>query len=100
MVTHPVTLDGLYVRLEPLSLSHHAELCRVAFDEEIWRWTAPPIRTPEDLRDYIETALGWQGEGTALPFATIDKSSGRAVGSTRYANIVIDGTARRLEIGW
>lgn len=33
-----------------------------------------------------------------LPFATIEKRSGRAIGSTRYANI--DAGNRRLEIGW
>ena len=98
MLVHPVTLEGRYVRLEPLSLSHQAELCEVAFDEEIWRYTTSVIERPEDLREYIETALRWQSEGTALPFATIDKGSGRAVGSTRYA--AIDSANRRLEIGW
>jgi RimJ/RimL family protein N-acetyltransferase len=46
---------------------------------------------------YIETALRWQKEGTALPFATVEKASGRAIGSTRFANI--DKANRRAEIG-
>jgi RimJ/RimL family protein N-acetyltransferase len=50
------------------------------------------------MRAYIEKALDEQARGTALPFATIEKSSGKAIGSTRYANI--DGANRRLEIGW
>jgi RimJ/RimL family protein N-acetyltransferase len=33
-----------------------------------------------------------------MPFATIDRASGRAVGSTRYMSIVPEH--RRLEIGW
>jgi N-acetyltransferase len=98
MLIQPVTLEGRFVRLEPLSLKHLAELCEVAFDEEIWRYTTAVIQGPEDLRDYIETALKWQAEGSALPFATIDKASGRAVGSTRYA--AIDRANRHLEIGW
>jgi N-acetyltransferase len=98
MLVQPVTLEGLYVRLEPLALSHLAELCEVAFDEEIWRYTTSVIERPEDLREYIETALRWQEEGTALPFATIDRRSGRAVGSTRFA--AIDRVNRHLEIGW
>jgi RimJ/RimL family protein N-acetyltransferase len=57
-----------------------------------------PLKTTDDMRRYIETALKWQAEGTALPFATIEKGSGKAVGSTRYANI--ERTHRRLEIGW
>ncbi|HEY0323081.1 MAG TPA: GNAT family protein [Pyrinomonadaceae bacterium] len=98
MLIHPVTLEGRHVRLEPLSLAHHAELCEVAFDGDIWRYTASVIERPEDLREYIETALRELAEGTALPFATIDKQTGRAVGSTRYA--AIDGVNRHLEIGW
>src|SRR5205823_5713344 len=67
-------------------------------DPEIWRWTASLVRTAADLRAYIETALEWQRQGAALPFAIIATASGRAVGSTRYANI--DRANRRLEIGW
>jgi N-acetyltransferase len=98
MLIQPVTLEGQHVRLEPLGLKHQAELCQVAFDEEIWRYTTSVIERPEDLREYIETALRWQQEGIALPFATVDRRSGRAVGSTRYA--AIDTVNRHLEIGW
>jgi RimJ/RimL family protein N-acetyltransferase len=98
MNIEPVTLEGRFVRMEPLALSHLEELCEVAFDEELWRYTTSVIERPEDLREYIETALRWQQEGLALPFATVDKTSGRAVGSTRYA--AIDKVNRHLEIGW
>lgn len=98
MLVRPVTLEGRFVRLEPLSLSHLPRLCEAAFDEEIWRFTTSVIEKPEDLREYIETALKWQEEGTALPFATVDKASGRAVGSTRFA--AIDRVNRHMEIGW
>ena len=98
MLVEPVTLEGRHVRLEPLALTHHSELCAVAFDEEIWRYTTSVIERPEDLKQYIETALRSQQKGEALPFATLDKTSGRAVGSSRYA--AIDVQNRRLEIGW
>jgi RimJ/RimL family protein N-acetyltransferase len=98
MLVNPVTLEGRHVRLEPLSLSHHAGLCDAGLDEELWRWIPRRVRTPADMRAYIETALRAQAEGTALPFATIDAASGRVVGSTRYGNI--DELNRRLEIGW
>ena len=98
MIVEPVTLEGRYIRLEPLSMGHHAPLCEVGLDGDIWHWTTSLIRTPEEMRAYIETALRWQAEGTALPFATIEKASGRAVGSTRFGNI--DKANRRVEIGW
>jgi len=81
-----------------LSLAHHDELCEVGLDEELWRWTPEVARTPEDMRAYIEAALTAQAAGTALPFATVEKSTGRAIGSTRFGNI--DRANRRVEIGW
>ena len=98
MNVEPVTLEGRYVRLEPLSMAHHAQLCEIGLAADIWRWTTSIARTPEDMRTYIETALKWQSEGHALPFATLETASGRAVGSTRFGNI--DRANRRVEIGW
>jgi RimJ/RimL family protein N-acetyltransferase len=98
MIVEPVTLEGQYVRLEPLSLAHHAQLCEVGLDEELWRWIPQAVRTSEEMRAYIETALEWQAAGSALPFATIEKAKGRAIGSTRFANI--DRANRHVEIGW
>jgi len=94
----PVTLAGEAVRLEPLSLDHHAALCEVGLDPVIWRWTSIQIATADDMRRYIEDALRSRDARTALPFATVDRSSGRVVGSTRYGNI--DEVNRKLEIGW
>ena len=98
MIVQPVTLEGKCIRLEPLSLAHHAALCHVGLDQDVWRWITAPVRTPEEMRAYIETALAEQAAGTALPFATIERASGRAIGSTRYGNI--DRSNRRVEIGW
>jgi len=94
----PVTLAGTYVRLEPLGERHMDDLLAVALDEELWRWTTTQIHSPDDLAGYVATALRWQEAGTALPFATIDLASGRAVGSTRFGNA--DPENRRVEIGW
>jgi len=94
----PITLTGVAVRLEPLSLDHHAALCQIGLDPAIWRWTTVQIATPEEMRRYIEEALRLREAGTALPFATIDLASERVVGCTRYANI--DQDNRKLEIGW
>ena len=98
MNVEPVTLEGKVIRLEPLSLDHHAQLCQVGLEPGIWRWTTTAVSTPDDMRAYIENALKAQAEGSALPFATIEKSAGRVVGSTRFGNI--DRANRRVEIGW
>ena len=57
MKIEPVTLEGKFIRLEPLSMVHHAQLCEVGLDEELWRWIPQNVRTPEDMRSYIEEAL-------------------------------------------
>jgi RimJ/RimL family protein N-acetyltransferase len=97
-VIQPVILEGRHVRLEPLSLAHVPHLCKVGLDQDLWRITMTLIRDEEEMRRYVEMALRHQAEGTALPFATIDKKSNRVAGSSRYGNI--DRANRRLEIGW
>lgn len=97
MKIEPVTLEGAHVRLEPLTESHHAALWEVARDQELWRLNPTRVTSMEEMKGYIRRALDGQAAGTDLPFATIDRQSNRAVGSTRYMNI--DGPNRRLEIG-
>ena len=94
----PITLEGAHVRLEPLSLDHHAALCEVGLDPELWRWTTADVRSPEDLRRYLQRALLDQREGHSLPFATIERATWKVVGSTRFGNI--EPVHRRVEIGW
>src|SRR5580700_4754941 len=91
----PVILEGRHVRLEPLTLAHHAELAAAGLDEELWRWIPTPVRTPEEMSAYIQSALDEQARGVGLPFALIEKAGGRAIGSTRYGNI--DRTHHRVE---
>ena len=98
MKIESITLEGQFIRLEPLSMAHHAALCEVGLDEALWRWTTNLVRTPEDMRLYIEETLAAQAGGTALPFVTVEKATGRAIGSTRFGNI--DRAHRRVEIGW
>ena len=98
MRPEPVTLAGRIVRLEPLSLDHHADLLRVALEPSLWQWTWSAVHSAADLTDYIRTALLEQDTGRSLPFAIIDRASGRAIGSTRYGNI--EPAHKRLEIGW
>ncbi|HKQ59466.1 MAG TPA: GNAT family N-acetyltransferase [Candidatus Eisenbacteria bacterium] len=94
----PVTLEGRHVRLEPLSPAHRDDLAAVAFDPYLWRFTLTRILSLGELDAYIATAISWREAGTALPFATVDRSTGRAIGSTRLAHI--DREHRHAEIGW
>jgi N-acetyltransferase len=97
MEIRPVTLQGDHVRLEPLTPGHHSALCESCLDEDLWRWMPRRVRDPEQMREYIATALREQEQGLSLPFATVEVASGRVVGSTRFMNIA--GPHRRVEIG-
>src|SRR5207245_1155680 len=98
MVVSPLVLEGVHVRLEPLSNVHLEGLAQVGLEEELWRWIPAPVRTQAEMAAYIETALDEQARGVSLPFAIVEKATGRPVGSTRYGNI--DRTHHRMEIGW
>jgi RimJ/RimL family protein N-acetyltransferase len=98
MMVEPVVLEGRHVRLEPLTRAHCAGLCEVGLDQELWRWIPVPVQTPEQMAEYVETALTEQASGVALPFAQIEKATGRVIGSTRYGNI--ERLHHRVEIGW
>jgi RimJ/RimL family protein N-acetyltransferase len=94
----PVVLEGKYVRLEPLTLGHLDALCEVGDNDEIWRWN-PYIQVGnrEGIRTFVEFTLAEQAAGTALPFATIERVTGRVIGTTRF--MTIDRPNRHVEIG-
>jgi len=98
MKAEKIRLEGKSVRLEPLESGHLDQLCEVGFDESLWLWTANIIKTSADMQSYIETALDEFWRGVSLPFVTIEKSSEKIVGSTRFGNI--DAKNRKTEIGW
>ena len=64
----------------------------------MWTFTTTRVRTPDDLRRYVEAALSERAGGTALPFAQVDARTGHVVGSTRLANY--EPVHHRVEIGW
>ena len=96
----PTTLEGKHARLEPLSPRHVPELLLAVQDEQIWRYLGviPHPRTQAAMHEFVELALAQQERGLELPFAIVERASGRAVGSTRYMDI--RAAHRGLEIGW
>lgn len=86
------------MRLEPLALEHVPGLAEVGLDPLIWRWTIARPVSEADIRVWAEAALANRTAGTEMPFVTIDRATGRPIGSSRYMNIALDH--HRLEIGW
>lgn len=98
MNVEPVTLEGKYVRLEPLRVDHLPALCKAGLHGAIWQWTANVVNSEADLENYVRSALADQAQGIALPFVTIERGGETVVGSTRFGNI--DLVNRKAEIGW
>jgi RimJ/RimL family protein N-acetyltransferase len=49
------------------------------------------------MMKYIRAVLAEQEKGTSIPFATVERTSGKVVGATRFMNI--DVPNKRVEIG-
>jgi N-acetyltransferase len=92
-----VQIEGARILLEPLSLRHLGDLAAAGADESIWHWLPSAHHLPGSMAAFIESALIAYERRSALPFATIDRVSKKAVGSTRFHHIEIEH--RRLEIG-
>lgn len=97
MNIRPVVLEGEWIRLEPLGMQHLPALCEIGLEPALWRWIPTPVHSAAEMRRYVETALEDQSKGTELPFAIIERASGRVIGTTRYLTIL--PRHRRLEIG-
>jgi len=98
MNVEPVILEGRRVRMEPLKKEHADELAKFAFNEQLWLWTTNLMRDIQDLDRYVDRALDEQRRRVALPFVTVERATGRVVGSSRFGNI--DVANRKVEIGW
>lgn len=98
MEIEPITLEGDFVRLEPMKMKHTDELYEVGMVDSIWFWTTNVIKNAEDMQNYVATALDEAERKISLPFVTIDKKENKIVGATRFGNI--DLKNRKAEIGW
>ena len=93
-------LNGTRVRLEPMTLAHLPGLEAVAFDERIWRFMATWVKTPDDLRGWVENALRLQAAGTGMPWVTVLKDGNRVIGSTRFMDFDKNNMTTELGSTW
>lgn len=98
MKVESVILEGEVVRLEPMTLGHLDGLWEAGKDEALWTLIPTRIAARHDMQKYVESALADCDRGIALPFVTLDRVSGKVIGSTRFGNI--DTANLRTEIGW
>ena len=91
------TLAGERIELRPLEASDRQALLDAAADGQLWNLKVTVVPSAETIDAYIDTALQGRAAGTVMPFAIVDRASGRVIGSTRFWKI--DRKNRKLEIG-
>ncbi|MBN3835204.1 GNAT family protein [Burkholderia sp. Ac-20344] len=90
-------LTGERVELKPLDRSDRQALLDAAADGQLWNLKVTVVPGPDTIDAYIDSALQGRAAGTVMPFAIVDRASGRVIGSTRFWKI--DRKNRKLEIG-
>lgn len=91
----PTVLQNDKVRLEPLTLEHVDGLVDVVKDGDLWEINITSTPTVAGCKAYIEKALAMTDR---VPFAVMDKSTNKMIGTTSYHDILPD--VKRLEIGY
>jgi RimJ/RimL family protein N-acetyltransferase len=97
MQVEPVTLEGAHVRLEPMREEHADGLVAAGCGQSLFRFFPFSLETEDAMRGYVKGCIAALAAGTLMPFTTIERATGRIVGSTTY--LAIERQHRRLEIG-
>ncbi|MGB9034286.1 N-acetyltransferase [Arthrobacter sp. UCD-GKA] len=95
--TDVALLESPFIRLEPLSETHHDDLVAAVETDELWRTWYTHIPSPATMEKEIKRRIALHTEGRIVPWAIIDPRTSRAVGMTTYLNL--EPANRRLEIG-
>jgi RimJ/RimL family protein N-acetyltransferase len=93
-----VPLEGNLVRLEPLAEEHVEGIWQAGQRKEIWAWL-PHVCSDRGYFDaWFAASLEATQDGSAGVFATVDRATGDAIGTTRFLNV--RPFDRVVEIGW
>jgi RimJ/RimL family protein N-acetyltransferase len=88
----PFTLEGQVVRLEPLTEAHVGALTSAAAEDRAnYQWAYTPDG-PEEMKNYVASALRHVAAGDQVAFATVrlpgdGGQAARVVGATRFCHI-------------
>jgi RimJ/RimL family protein N-acetyltransferase len=92
------TLENDRVKLTLLGMSNYEYLIGVASQKDLIQYSPSKIDTPEDLKNYVQTAVDGYYHKTIIPFIIFDKQNQAYAGSTRFG--LISWKNKVLHIGW
>ena len=76
------------MRLEPLEPRHLPALHEAARGPDVFQWfLTDSLTKPAEMEKWLNDALRAQATGAEVGFATVRRSDGRVVGSTRFLDI-------------
>tara|TARA_B100001057_G_C22473616_1_gene803622 strand:+ start:95 stop:691 length:597 start_codon:yes stop_codon:yes gene_type:complete len=93
----PTDLEGVSVKLIPLSMSHSGDLKEAVSDGQLNNLWYTNIPTEKGVEGEIERRLKLQKLGTMTPFSVVHTKRNKVVGLTTFMNM--DPKNKRVEIG-
>lgn len=94
-------LEDKCVLLRPLQPDDCNNLLVFSLNEpELWKYSLVKVAGEENLRNYINTALGARSEGKEYPFIVFDKRTQEFAGSTRFYDIQLSQKTMQLGYTW
>src|SRR2546430_17660018 len=95
----PFSLEGRYVRLEPLRPEHASVLWEIAKDHlaDLFQWIPYRLQSVEDFEKFNRQVLDEQARGLTVPFATVERPSNTGLGPSRL--MCSEPADRKSEIG-
>lgn len=94
------TLENNRVKLTPLSLENYTHLTGIAQQKNLVQYSPSKIDTTEGLKAYVQTALDWYDNKTAMPFIVFDKQTNTYAGTSRYMNINWHNSVLHIGATW
>jgi N-acetyltransferase len=93
------SLEGETVKLIPVSMDHLEDLWEAAKPDEIWTYMATKVRTKDEMKQMINSALKDRENGTGYTFTVVNNEY-RVIGSTRFLDILTQHKSAEIGSTW
>jgi N-acetyltransferase len=93
------SLEGETVKLIPVSIDHLEDLWEAAKPDEIWTYMATKVRTKDQMKQMINSAIKDRENGTGYTFTVVNNED-RVIGSTRFLDILPQHKSAEIGSTW
>jgi RimJ/RimL family protein N-acetyltransferase len=94
-------LENDKVLLRPLTLKDKEHFLPYSLNEpDLWTYSLTPASGEANLDEYLTTAIAKRQQGDSYPFITLEKQTGRYMGSTRFYDIQPQHNTMQMGYTW